>query len=64
MAAADWKYFAVDELPYHGHLLTILYDLDGHRYGRGAGLQVLCDGRTIAHAKELGVLHVALPAQR
>ncbi len=56
-----WKYFAVDGLPYHGHLLTILYDSDGHRYGRGAGMQVLCDGRVIAHSANLRELNVTMP---
>jgi hypothetical protein len=57
----DWSYFALDKLPYHGHLLTILYDSDGSRYHRGAGVQVLCDGRTIAHSDNLQTLQVKLP---
>jgi hypothetical protein len=57
-----WKYFALDGVPYHGHLLTILYDWDGTRYGRGAGLQVLCDGRVIAHASKLQTIHATLPS--
>jgi hypothetical protein len=62
VSSGQWKYFAVDGLPYHGHLLTILYDFDGHRYGRGTGMQVLCDGKIIGHSADLGVLHVTLPA--
>lgn len=27
-----WTYFALDALPYHGHILTILYDRDGSGY--------------------------------
>ena len=56
-----WNYFALDSLPYHGHLLTILYDRDGTRYHRGAGLQILCDGHVIAHAAKLQDLRGALP---
>jgi hypothetical protein len=56
-----WMYFALDGVPYHGHLLTILYDRDGNRYGRGAGLQILCDGRVIAHASKLQVIRATLP---
>ena len=56
-----WKYFALDGVPYHGHLLTILYDLDGSRYNRGSGLQILCDGHVIAHAARLQALRVSLP---
>jgi len=53
LPAGKWSYFALDGLPYHGHLLTILYDRTGTRYHRGKGFQVLCDGRVIAHADEL-----------
>ncbi len=55
-----WNYFAIEGLPYHGHLLTILYDRDGSRYNRGVGLQVMCDGRMIAHSNTLQLLHVSL----
>ena len=30
---------------YHGHDLTVLFDRDGTRYGRGKGLVVLVDGK-------------------
>lgn len=56
-----WNYFALDGVPYHGHLLTILYDRDGTKYHRGAGFRVLCDGRVIAHAKELREIKARLP---
>jgi hypothetical protein len=51
--AGSWDYFALDGLPYHGHLLTIYYDRDGSRYHRGAGLHILCGGHTIAQADGL-----------
>jgi hypothetical protein len=56
-----WKYFALDDVPYHGHRLTIVYDRDGSRYHRGSGLQVLCDGKVIAHAFGLQTLRIMLP---
>lgn len=56
-----WKYFALDSVPYHGHLLTILYDRDGSRYRRGAGFQVFCDGRVVAHSTKLQALRAMLP---
>ncbi len=62
--ADTWSYFALDGLPYHGHILTILYDRDGTRYRRGAGLQVLCDGSPVAHADSLRALLVMLPKDR
>ncbi len=52
----QWRYFAIDGLPYHGHLLTILWDADGKRYSRGAGMQLLVDGKQVARRKTLGEL--------
>jgi hypothetical protein len=48
-----WSYFCLDGVIYHGHTLTIFWDRDGSRYGRGKGLVVLADGREIAHGKKL-----------
>jgi hypothetical protein len=46
---------------YHGRTLTIFWDADGSRYGRGAGLCVLADGREIARADKLVRLTGKLP---
>lgn len=51
-----WKYFAIDGLPYHGHLLAVLWDANGTRYGRGAGMQLIVDGKLVARRKTLGEL--------
>ncbi len=56
-----WDYFCLDRVPYHGRLLTILYDRTGQRYGRGPGLQILVDGKPIARAAGLGRLTGRLP---
>ena len=53
LAPEDWDYFAIDDLPYRGHRLSILWDRDGRRYGRGPGLQVLADGRSLASSPRL-----------
>lgn len=49
----QWAYFALDGLPYHGHLLTVFYDRDGTHYHRGRGLQVFCDGSQVAQSTGL-----------
>jgi hypothetical protein len=49
----EWDYFCLDNVHYHGHILTILYDKTGNRYGQGKGLRVLADGRKIANAGRL-----------
>jgi hypothetical protein len=56
-----WNYFAVDGLPYHGHLLAIVYDKDGHHYQRGRGLMLFVDGKKLAGREALGLLEAELP---
>jgi len=56
-----WDWFCLDGVNYHGHTLTILWDKDGQRYGRGKGLIVLADGKKIAHASKLMQLKANLP---
>lgn len=48
-----WDWFCLDRVPYHGRLLTILWDRTGARFHRGNGLAVFADGREIARASEL-----------
>lgn len=48
-----WDYFCLDNVHYHGHTLTILYDKTGNRYGKGKGLRVLADGKEIGASKKL-----------
>ena len=60
--ADTWDYFCLDRVPYHGRMLTILWDKTGRRYGRGAGLRVLADDREIAAAKTLQRVVGTLPA--
>lgn len=59
-----WDYFALDGLPYHGHLLTVTYDRTGERYHRGAGLIILSDGRIIGRGDSLRAISVVLPDKR
>lgn len=57
----DWAFFAMDDIPYRGRKISILWDRDGSRYGKGTGLRVLADDREIAAAPTLGKLSVKLP---
>jgi hypothetical protein len=51
-----WDYFCLDNVHYHGRVLTILYDKTGRRYGKGKGMRLLRDGREIAANADLGKL--------
>jgi Trehalase len=48
-----WDWFGLDRVPYHGHVLSILWDKDGSHFKRGQGLRVLADGKEIAHSATL-----------
>ena len=60
LPANTWTYFAMDGLPYHGHSLTILWDATGKHYNKGAGLQLMVDGKTVAKRAGIGTLEVTL----
>lgn len=44
LAPAAWDWWCLDGVRYHGHDITVLFDRDGSRYGKGKGLVVLRDG--------------------
>ena len=56
------SYFALDNVLYHGHELTIVYDATGSRYGRGTGLSIWVDGVKKVDAVPLGVQTVDVGA--
>lgn len=51
-----WKYFCLDGVNYHGHVLTIIWDENGQRYHQGTGLLLFVDGKLVASRKNLGTL--------
>lgn len=55
----EWSWFCLDNVPYHGHNLTILWDEDGSRYNKGKGLRVLVDGNEVGHSDKLS--HIIIP---
>jgi hypothetical protein len=61
LPANTWTYFALDGLPYHGHILTIVYDQTGKHYNRGIGLSVFVDGKKLASRRTLGPIETHLP---
>jgi F5/8 type C domain len=61
LAPADWEYFALDDVPYRGHRVSVVWDKTGERYKRGAGLQVLVDGVSVARSMKLERLECRFP---
>jgi hypothetical protein len=62
LAPADWAYFALDNVPYRGHLVSVVWDRDGTRYKVGKGLRLFADGKEIAASEKLAPLSAKLPA--
>jgi len=63
LAPQDWEYFALDDLPFRGHRLSVVWDKSGRRYGLGAGLHILADGERIGTSTTLSKLTVKLAAK-
>jgi hypothetical protein len=61
LAPGDWAYFALDDVPYRGRRLSVVWDRDGTRYKLGKGLHLLADGKEIAATDKLGRLTAELP---
>jgi hypothetical protein len=55
-----WNYFCLDNVLYQGHILTIIWDRTGEKYGRGQGLTLLADGDRVAHSVKLERIVVEL----
>ena len=64
LAPDDWPWFALDDIAYHGHRVSIFWDRDGTRYHRGRGLTILVDGSVAARAPALERVKAAMPPPR
>ena len=53
-------YFCLDNILYHGKILTIVYDKTGKRYKKGRGLRVWVDGKPAAVSPDLKRLVVSI----
>ena len=55
-----WDYFALRDVRYRGHDVSIIWDRTGAHYGE-AGLRLLVDSKLLARRATLGPLTAALP---
>jgi hypothetical protein len=55
-------YFCLEDVAYHGQLVTIVYDRDGGHYKKGAGLSVYVNGRQVLTPSALGRKTIAISA--
>jgi len=52
--ANTWDWFALDQIPYHGQSLTILWDSTGEKYHKGKGFSVFVNSQLAVHSPTLG----------
>ena len=58
LAPSGWEYFALDQVAYRGHLVSIIWDRSGERYKLGKGLTILVDGKKAASSPQLRPLSI------
>ncbi|SCV51622.1 uncharacterized protein FFB14_12091 [Fusarium fujikuroi] len=58
LTPSNWDYFAVENIAYHGHLITVLWDRTGSIYHRGQGLRVYVDGQLAGSRETIGLTKV------
>ena len=53
LPAGKWDWFCLDNVRYHGHNLSIIWDKTGDRYHVGKGLRIFVNGKEVGHADKL-----------
>lgn len=53
-----WDWFCLDNIWYHGKIVTIIWDKDGTRYKKGKGLSLWVNGKKVASSYKLSKLKV------
>jgi len=56
-----WNWFCLDNVLYHGQIITVIWDKDGQKYNKGKGLRVYADGKEIGHLEKIGRITAELP---
>jgi hypothetical protein len=59
-----WDWFCLEGVPYHGRMVSIVWDRTGERFRRGRGLMVLVDGVVLGQRGELGTITRPGPGSR
>ncbi len=49
-----WDWFCLDNVLYHGKIITIIWDKNGTKYKKGKGLSVWVNGKKVASQYEPG----------
>ena len=55
----QWDWFCLDNVLYHGKIITVIWDKTGKKYRHGKGLRVYEDGVLVAKSKK--IIHLIIP---
>ncbi|CAL8125673.1 unnamed protein product [Orchesella dallaii] len=58
---SSWSFFIVENLLYHSHNITVLYDSDGSKYNLGAGMKIFLNGELAASQPQVGRMSLNIP---
>lgn len=53
LPAGKWDWFCLDNILYHGKMITIIWDKTGSKYKKGKGLSVWVNGKKVASSLNL-----------
>lgn len=56
----QWDWFCLDQVSYHGKMLTIVWDKTGKKYNLGKGFRVIVNGKTVASSDGLKKIRIRL----
>ena len=56
----QWDWFCLDNVLYHGKIITVIWDKTGKKYRHGKGLRIYEDGVLVAKSKK--IIHLIIPA--
>ena len=59
-----WDWFCLDNILYHGRIITIVWDKTSRKYNKGKGLRVFSNGKQIAQSDNLAQVTGQLPLVR
>jgi len=59
--ADTWDWFCLDNVLYHGRIITIVWDKTGRKYNKGKGLLVFANGKETAQSETIGRVTGQLP---
>ncbi len=55
---STWNYFIAENIAYHGHFITVMWDRDGSKYNSGSGMHIFVNGELIESQANVGLMKV------